>query len=301
MKKKIDWTTYDQELVNRGSLTFWMSEEAMEEWVKPNGQTRGAQIFYAEIGLELLMVLRFRYSLTLRGVQGFARSIFEMMDLFLPVPHYSTMSRRLKDLPAALKVKLSGSEPLHVVMDSTGLKVYGEGEWKVRQHGYSKRRTWRKLHLAVDAGSNQILSAAVTTNDFKDNQLFGDLLDEVEGDIANVSGDGAYDSNDCYAKAGERNFFPSIPPMKGAKIKTHGNSTCAKGDRDENIRAIRQQGRKGWKVNVNYHQRSLSETAMYRFKSQFGGSLRSREFDRQCNEAFIKCQMLNRMTTPKAM
>lgn len=214
------------------------------------------------------------------------------------MPNYTTLCRRLKDLSVPLKGRLSKGT-VHIVVDSTGLKVFGEGEWKVRQHGYSKRRDWMKLHLAIDSSNNQIISAALSTNSFKDNQLFEDLIDGIPGQIDQVSADGAYDSKDCYVKAEERNFKPVFPPRKGARLKKHGNCAGPKNQRDEYLREIRKCGRKQWKKNHSYHLRSLAETAMYRLKTILGDKMSSREFDRQANEAFIKCQILNKMKTPK--
>jgi hypothetical protein len=299
MGNSIDWKSYNRSLINRGQITFWFSEDVLADWIAPSTGKRGGQTFYTDTAIDVLSVLRFRFGLTLRSAQGFAESLVQLMGVALPIPDYSTLCRRLPALPAKLEGQLSRKESLHVVVDSTGLKVYGEGEWKVRQHGISKRRTWLKLHLAVDSGNNQILSAALSTNDFKDNQLFSDLVDNIPGDIGQVSADGAYDSKDCFAKAKERSFFPTFPPRRGAKLKNHGNSSGPKNPRDENIRGVRKLGRKAWKKSVNYHQRSLSETAMYRFKTIFGERVSSREFDRQAAEAFLKCRILNKMKTPK--
>jgi Transposase DDE domain len=299
MGNSIDWKSYNRNLISRGQITFWLSEEALSNWIAPPSCKRGGQVFYSDTAIDVLSVIRFRYKLTLRSTQGFAESLMVLMGVSLPIPNYTTLCRRLSSLPAQLQAQLSKKEELHVVIDSTGLKVYGEGEWKVRQHGYSKRRTWLKLHLAIDSANNQILSAALTTNDFKDNQLLPDLIDKISEDINQVSADGAYDAKNCYNKAREKFFFPAFPPRRGAKLHTHGNSLGPKDLRDKNIRDVRRLGRKKWKEEVNYHQRSLSETAMFRFKTIFGGRLSSREFDRQSAEAFIKCRILNMMKTPK--
>ena len=298
MGNSIDWKSYNRNLINRGSITFWFAPDIIDQWMAPSSGKRGAPTFYSEAAIEVLSIIRFRFSLTLRSTQGFAESLMELMGVALPVPNYTTLCRRLNGLTVHLQGKISKGA-VHVVVDSTGLKVFGEGEWKVRQHGYSKRRDWRKLHLAVDASNNQIISAALTTNSFKDNQLFDELIDEIPEGINQVSADGAYDSKDCYSKAKERGFKPVFPPRRGARLKMHGNCLGPKDPRDEYIREIRNIGRKQWKKNHNYHQRSLSETAMYRFKTILGGHLSSRDFDRQANEAFLKCQILNQMKTPK--
>ncbi len=299
MGNSIDWKSYNRNLISRGQITFWLSEEALSKWIAPVSHKRGGQTFYSNTAIDVLSVIRFRYQLTLRSTQGFAESLMTLMGVSLPVPNYTTLCRRLSSLPAQLKAKISQKENLHVVVDSTGLKVYGEGEWKVRQHGYSKRRTWLKLHLAIDSSNNQILSSALSTNDFKDNQLLPDLIEKIDEDIAQVSADGAYDAENCYEQARKKNFFPAFPPRRGSKIHRHGNKFGPKDLRDENVREVRSLGRKGWKAAVNYHQRSLAETAMFRFKVILGEKLSSREFQRQAAEAFIKCRILNMMKTPK--
>jgi hypothetical protein len=176
----------------------------------------------------------------------------------------------------------------------------GEGEWKVRQHGISKRRTWRKLHLGVDEASNIILSANITTNAIDDAAMLPSLLTTAKescspGGIKQCSGDGAYDTMKCYdALEGIR---ATIPPRKGAKIHRHGNRTAvAKHPRDENIRAIRQQGQKAWKKGSGYHRRSKAEVAMFRYKTIFGGTMNAREMQRRKREGQIKCRILNLMT-----
>ena len=299
MGNSIEWKKYNRNLITRGQITFWISEDALNKWIASPTLKRGGQTLYSDSAIEVLSVIRFRYHLTLRSTQGFAESLMQIMGTDLPIPCYSTLCRRLAKLSIKLQAKIGEDTPLHIVVDSTGLKVYGEGEWKVRQHGYSKRRTWMKLHLGINSANNQIASAALSTNNFKDNQLFADLIDPISGNVKQISADGAYDSKECYAKAREKNFLPAIPPRRGAKLKTHGNSLVLKNLRDENIRGVRKLGRKAWKKSVNYHQRSLAETAMFRFKTIFGDKLLSRNFDRQACEAFIKCRILNAMKTPK--
>ena len=194
------------------------------------------------------------------------------------------------------------SEPRHIVIDSTGLKVYGEGEWKVRQHGYTKRRTWRKLHLGVDEATHELAAALVTTNDVSDDDGFSEILDQVDGEITQISADGAYDKRKVYSEINDRNDRSTtktravIPPMRGAKIWKHGNTKGHRLDRDENLRSIRKNGRAEWKRQSGYHRRSIAETAMYRFKTIFGDKLGARLFESQCTEAFIKCRALNMMT-----
>lgn len=192
------------------------------------------------------------------------------MGIELNVPDHSTLSRRLSKLSVELPV-VPKDKAVHVVVDSTGVKVYGEGEWKVRIHGVGKRRTWRKLHLGVDEGTSEILSAMVTTNDVADCEVLAEVLEQIDQEIEQVSGDGGYDTKGCYNTITQRGAKATIPPRSNAKIQQHGNSKALPHPRDENLRRVRQVGRKQSQKESGYHRRSLSETAMFRLKTIFGG------------------------------
>jgi hypothetical protein len=290
-----NWSEYNAGLKQRGSLTFWVDESVLEGWIDPylSGKP-GASIYYTDLAILTMATVKAVYRLAGRQCQGFLESIFELMDIELSVPDHSTLSRRLGKLEVSLPV-VPKEGARHVVVDSTGVKVYGEGEWKTRQHGISKRRTWRKLHLGVDEATGEILAAVVTTNDIHDGEVLNDVLEAIEGDIEQVSGDGAYDHRHCYDEISERGAKPVIPPRKDAVIWQHGNCKAPPHPRDKNLRHIRKHGRKQWKRDANYHRRSLAETTMFRFKAIFGGNLSSRKFENQAVELFIKCAALNRM------
>ena len=149
-----NWSEYNESLVKRGSITLWISEEDMGAWTPERPKNRGGQVRYSDGAIQCMLMVRSYYHLPLRATEGFVRSVFELMELELSVPDYTTICRRSKCLGVSLPKNATG--PLHAVLDSTGLKVFGEGEWKVRQHGYCKRSTWRKLHLSVDADSHEI-------------------------------------------------------------------------------------------------------------------------------------------------
>jgi nucleotide-binding universal stress UspA family protein len=223
-----------------------------------------------------------------------AQSIFELMGLDLGVPHYSTLSRRAADLEVDLARKSKG--PLHLVLDSTGPKVYGEGEWEVREHGYSKRRTWRKLHLAIDAETHEVQAVAVTEAGVDDAEEVVHLLEPIEREIASAAGDGAYDKRKVYRVLGPRTGRILIPPRRNARIWRHGNAAGPPLARDENLRHIRRVGREAWKREAGYHRRSLAETGVFRMKAIFGGQLASRGTGRQVTEGAIRCRALNVMT-----
>lgn len=229
-----------------------------------------------------------------RQAEGFLESLFTVMGIELEVPDHSTLSRRLSKLSVSLPF-VSKDKAVHVVVDSTGVKVYGEGEWKVRQHGIGKRRTWALLHLGVDEETGEILAAVVTTNDVADCEVMPDLLEQIDQEIEQVSGDGGYDTINCYDTIARRGAKAIIPPGSNAKIKQHGNCKALPHPRDENLRRVRQVGRKRWKQESNYYRRSLFETTMFRLKTIFGGKLRRRGFDTQAVELFLQCAALNRM------
>jgi len=290
-----NWSEYSAGLKQRGSLTFWIDESVLEDWLVPDLSGKpGASPYYSDLAILTMATVKAVYRLAGRQCQGFLASIFALMGIALSVPDHSTLSRRLSKLDVVLPL-LPKEGARHVVVDSTGVKVYGEGEWKTRQHGMSKRRTWRKLHLGVDEATGEILAAVVTTNDVHDGEVLNDLLEAIEGDIEQVSTDGAYDHRHCYDEIAQRGAKPVIPPRKDAVIWQHGNCKAPPHPRDENLRYIRKHGRKKWKRDSNYHRRSLAETTMFRFKAIFGGNLSSRKFDNQAVELFIKCAALNRM------
>ncbi len=301
MKKKStyhirNWSEYNASLKKRGSLTIWVSPEATANWTTDEltGE-RGASPTYTDLAIETMATVQAIYRLPGRQTQGFLQSVFELMKLNLTVPDHSTLSRRRRRLEVTLPVK-NLSDSIHMVIDSTGVKVYGEGEWKVRQHGVGKRRTWRKLHIGVDEATLEIVSVVASTNDVSDAEAMPELLEGVPVKIEQVSADGAYDQRKCYDAINKHGAKAAIPPRKGAKIWRRANTKAERLLRDENLRRIRKVGRKEWKRESNYHRRSLSETTVFRFKTIFGDRLQSRQIDNQFKELMLKSAILNRMT-----
>ena len=292
-----NWSDYDAALVNRGSLTIWFSEEAIAKW-KPEKEPnrRGRQRDYSDLAIETALTLKEVYHLTNRSTEGFLRSLFMLMKTDLPVPDHTTLSVRGKELSVTLPKKRTAS--LHIVVDSTGLKVYGEGEWKTRKHGISKRRTWRKLHLAVNPHDGQIEALVLSEAGFSDADAVEPILTQIDQEMESFSADGAYDKRKVYQKV--RDHSPdtqiNIPPQKNARIWQHGNCKAPPHPRDENLRYIRKHGRRTWKKDSNYHQRSLSETAMFRMKIIFGDKLSTRLLETQSTQAKIRVRALNIMT-----
>src|SRR5262245_34489950 len=236
-----NWPAYNAALIGRGSLTLWVDDEAIRSWRYTGPTQRGAQYHYADTAIRCVLTLRVVYHPALRAADGLARSVFELLEVALPVPNYSTLSRRAAALTVALGA-LPRATPLHLVIDSSGFKVYGEGEWKVRQHGWSKRRTWRKLHLGVDEATGEVVAAVASEAGVADEDALPELLGQVAAAIDQVSADGAYDKRSCYDALAARGATAVIPPRRDAKIWQHGNCHSAPWQRDENLRAIRQQG-----------------------------------------------------------
>jgi IS5 family transposase len=245
-----NWKKYNKALVNRGSLTIWIEENVLQAWEnRDRTGRRGAPRRYTDMAIMCMLTLMEVYHLPLRQTQGLVLSLVKLMKLNLPIADYSTLCRRRKSLEVHLP-RQRPDQAIHLVVDSTGMKVFGEGEWKVRQHGYSKRRTWRKLHIGINEATGEIVAAVATTNDMADHEVIEDLLDQGDGDIEQVSGDGAYDKRNCYNAIGAHEATAAIPPRKDAKIWQHGNSKKERLNRDENLRRIRQVGRSQWKKEV---------------------------------------------------
>ncbi len=291
-----NWGEYNKALVRRGSLTCWVSDDLLAAWLN-TGRTgrRGKPLYYTDATMLCMATLAEIYRLPLRAAEGLLGSVVRLLGVELSVPSYSTLCRRRQRLEVVLP-RRGRDEPLHLVVDATGVKVYGEGEWKVRQHGYTRRRTWRKLHLGVDEATGEVAAAVVSTNNFADGQLLEELLGQVAGEIRQVTGDGAYDKRHCYEALRERGARAVIPPQQGARIWRHGNSQAERLARDENVRRIRRVGRRQWKRESDYHRRSLAETTMFRLKMIFGERVSARTFAGQAAEMLVRCATLNRMT-----
>jgi len=276
-----------------------MSDDFEKIWRHTGKKQRGSQFDYSGQAILVMLTVREVFHLTNRGVKGFVRSLFRMMEINLPVPDHSTLSKRGKELKVKLPKKTSQS--LNIVMDSTGLKIYGEGEWKVRMHGVSKRRTWRKLHVGANPEDGEIQAVLLTENNVSDNQAVEKLLEQIEPAIIEFAADGAYDKRKVYdsLNAHSPNVNILIPPRKNARIWKHGNSKTERLKRDENLRFIRKDGRKEWKKNSGHHVCSWAETTMFRLKTIFGHNLSARLLDPQAvqtTQALVRCAALNKLT-----
>ena len=297
-----NWPKYNKSLIQRGSINFWFSEDAIRKWRSTNHTgEKGRPQEYSDDAILCALLIRTVYHLPLRALEGLLSSLVLLLGLSLKIPSYTQICRRAKHLGKTLK-KLSFRQPYDIVFDSTGCKVYGEGEWKVRQHGVSKRRTWRKLHIGMDPDSKEIIVAEVTSNSTGsgDGQIGKKLMKKTPKSTKRIFGDGAYDGTEFRREIEKNGAEPIIPPPRDAVIHPEAMDEAIK-KRNDAVREIHglggdDQARKIWKILKGYHRRSLAETTMYRIKQLTGGNMRSREWERQRVEGYIKCLVINKMT-----
>src|SRR5215204_5297405 len=297
--KVTNWPEYDKALQQRGSLTVWVTSEALAAWHPPKTGRRGRSRTYSDIAIETGHLLRLAFGRPWRQTEGLLRSLATLLGLDIGVPDHTTFSRRSPGLTLARSLaQAQRTGPVHVVIDSTGLKVYGAGEWLSEKHGERGQRTWRKLHLAVDPNSGEILASELTTIEEGDAALVGPLLDQITSPIASVTADGAYDGEPVYRAVSERQPDPPvtviIPPRTTAVPSPTADTAPAQ--RDQHLRMIQDRGRMAWQKAVGYGKRSLGETAVFRYKTIIGRGLRARTLSSQKTEARVACSVLNRMT-----
>lgn len=286
-----NWREYNRALIGRGSLTLWIDSRSTNTWLDCNCPgRRGRRRTYTDAAILCALLLREVYHLPLRSTQGLVSCVLRLMQTQLSAPHYSTLSRRARSLELSLTANQKKIK--HLVIDSSGLKVYGEGEWQVRTHGQQKRRTWRKLHISMDAETHQLTAASITDKDLLDRNAMAGLLEQTTAEIELVCADGAYDFEQCYRAIKKKEAVALIPPRADAVVR--GKSPFE--HRDENVRQIKSKGRKVWKKVSHYHRRSLVECAFFRLKTIFTGRLRAKRLDTQSAEAKLRCLALNRLT-----
>jgi hypothetical protein len=293
-----NWAAYDAALRRRGSLTVWSTDAAIVAWRAEPRTTRGGQPHYSALAILTALTLRAVFRLALRQTEGLIGSILRLLGLDLAVPDHTTLSRRAETLEALPRPRPTG-EPVHLLVDSTGLRLTGPGEWLVEKHGTKARRSWRKLHLGVDAGTGRIEAVELTTNDLDDGSRVGSrvgsLLDQAADPLASSTGDGAYDREDVHGTVAERHPEAAVivPPRTDAVPS--GTAATAPTRRDRHLRCIAEQGRMGWQEASGYDRRALAEAAVSRYKRVIGDALRSRTDRRRATEVAIAVQALNRM------
>jgi hypothetical protein len=286
-----NWAEYDQALVQRGDITLWISEDAIASWKPEPSGLRGAQRKFSDHAIETALTLRLIFGLPLRQAEGFLRSILSLMGVGLEAPDHTTLSRRSQNLNVDLH-RASVNQPTHLIIDSTGLSIVGEGEWAAAKYGGRGRRGWKKLHLGVDR-SGVIVAEALTDGDINDAKTALALIDKLEGDIESLTADVAYDTIAIYDASAARGGEVVVPPSKSATRSRQRRSRSSA--RDRTIMRIKEVGRRQWKKESGYHQQARVENTFFRYKAIVGPRLRARHPESQEAEAMIACNILNRM------
>src|SRR4051794_32359274 len=288
-----NWAEYDAALHARGSLTIWFTPEAIAAWRAEPRTTRGGQPSYSDLAITTALTLRAVFRLALRQTEGLIGSVLQLLDLDLPVPDHSTLSRRTETLEVPRPQ--AGRAPVHLLVDSTGLKFCGPGEWLEEKHGTKRRRAWRVLHLATDADTGRIVASVLTDKDADDGSQVGPLLDQIDGAVASVTGDGAYDRNNVYAEVATRHPAAAVVVPPRANAVPSETAGTAPTQRDAHLRCIAERGRMAWQKASGYNWRALVEADISRWKRVIGDGLRSQTEGRQATEVAIATNVLNRM------
>ena len=224
-------------------------------------------------------------------MQGFAQFVQPLIKTLEKIPDYTSICKRAKKLALP---KLSNKRPQIVAIDSSGVKICGEGEWKVNVHGQSKRRRWLKVHICIDPKSGDIIAEKTTIHTVHDGKVLDDLLSQTPKSVKTVLGDGIYDGRRCREKIRKYGARALVSPPKNARL------TYRDPDRDDAVKLIRGFGgdtkaRSLWKKLSGYGQISLVETAFSRMKRMFSPQLFSKCIDRQIVENHYRCLLLNKM------
>src|SRR5215207_7914017 len=281
-----NWAEYDAAPRQRGSLTVWFTDEAIAAWRAEPRRTRGGQPHYSALAIRTALTLRAVFGLALRQTEGLIGSILRLLGLDLAVPDHSTLSRRAEILEVPRPCS-SSREPVHLLVDSTGLRLCGPGEWLIEKHGTRRRRSWRKLHIGVDAETGQILASELTTSDVDDGSQVGPLLDQITAPLASFIGDGAYDQAGIYGTVAQRHPEADVivPPRSTAVPSETADS--APTQRDRHLQNIAEHGRMGWQKRSGYNKRARAEATIGRWKQVIGDGLRAHTDERRATEVNV--------------
>ena len=282
-----NWPEYDRSLRNRGDITVWFSDEAIQAWAPKHNGKQGRPQKFSDLAIETVLTLRLVFHLPLRQAEGLLHSLLSMMGLKLQTPDHTTLSRRSSSLKPILFHRACSVEPLHLIVDSTGLSIHGEGPWS---SGKKRRSGWRKLHIMVDEDGS-IRSSCVSKWHTRDGSRVPHLLDGFDGDIASLTGDRGYDQRSVYRSVAKKN--------RGAATVIHprSNAIVSRTDewrqRDRHVHKIRREGVETWRRESGYYRQSTVENTFYRYKTIIGRRLRARGEAARQVEAAIACKILN--------
>ena len=289
------WSKYNKSLINRGSLTFWFSDDSIKEWNPIPEQKVGAPQQYSNTAIETFLTVRSVYRLALRQTEGFLKSVVRIMKLSIKIPSYSNIPKRYRGLKIP-RFKVNSEENVNIIIDSSGLKIYGPKEFYKYRDKLLRRRSWRKIHLAVD-NRGSIYSSKISSNKDSDSSMVVDLLNKIKENIETMKADGAYDTKKLYKKL-KSNYpetIPIIPPRKNARY-SNGRGEV-KNSRDANILLIKSLGKRTWEEIFQFSKRNIVENVFYRYKTILGPKMRSRKLISQEIESMIGCNILNKMRT----
>ena len=285
-----NWREYERALVQRGDVTLWLSAAATDAWrPSPSGRP-GGQKRFSDVAIETALILRLVFGLPLRQTEGFVRSVLALMGTDLDAPDHTTLSRRSQQLAVMLR-RIPATDPIHLIVDSTGLSIVGQGAWAAAKHGGHGERRWKKLHFGVDR-SGVIVAQALTDAHVDDATTAVDLIPVVDGDISRVTADAAYDTSAVYEAAGARGAQVVVPPKRTAAVSRRRPRSLA---RDRTVKRVQAIGRRRWKKETGYHRQARVENVLFRYKSIIGEGFRARSSAGQGAEAVLACNVLNRM------
>jgi len=291
-RKVTNWPAYDASLRQRGSLTVWFTDEAIAGWAAEARTTRGGQPCYSPLAILTALTLRAVFRLAYRQAEGLLGSIVGLLGLDLPVPDHTTLSRRAATLEVPRPGNADG-EPLHLLVDSTGLKLCGKGEWLLEKHGTATRRSWRMLHLGVNAETGRIVASTLTPKDVDDASQAGALLDQVAGSVASFTGDGAYDQDRVYTSVAERHPEAAVTVPPRATAVPSETAETAPTQRDGHLQSIAKHGRIAWQNASGYNKRARVEATMNRWKQVIGDELRAHTDERRATEVTVAVSVVH--------
>jgi len=285
-----NWNSYNAALKRRGSLLIWLDKDMV--WLAPKDGRPGRPVLFSDAAIQTCLMIKVLFGLPLRQTTGMVASILRLAGLDWPVPDFSTLSRRQKTLTIQISNRRA-SGPLNLLVDSTGIKFLGDGEWLAKKHGTHRRRQYRKVHLAMDTATGDIRAVEFTPGHEGDSPVLPDLLGQIPPgeDIGTVTGDGAYDTRRCHTAILDRGGTAIIPIRKNGRLWKEG--CAAARARNDILRATRHLGRANWKRWSGYHVRSRIEAKMGCLKS-FGERIASRDPERQTAEIHIRIALMNR-------
>lgn len=303
-----NWSKYNKSLVQRGSLSIWFSEKSIKEWFYDGKRKHGGVKIYSDIAILTGLILKEVYKSTYRACQGMVESILKLLGINeLSCPNYTTLCRRAKTLNVKLKNNVNTKENVCVLVDSTGIKVQGETEWYAKKHKKLQRQKWKKLHIAIDHSSQQILGVKTTDSYVHDATHFADVIDTIDSNIKieTIIGDGCYSLHTSHNYAQNKGAKLIAPPHRNSRKKAENSDYRHKPEtpmRDAAIDYVRQfdtfeDGLCAWKKENDYHRRSLVETAMFRLKTTFGGTINAKLDSTQANLLKIRCLILNKIAS----